>query len=215
VELPPDLGTAGLGRWLDLIHPDDVRRVRGALGRCLADPGESASCELRVRARSGGYRWLLVALAACAPAERSRPLRVLGVARDIHSERTQRDTAQRDAQVLGQLADGIVCADSSGNIGYFNAAAARLLGLTSREWLGRSLFDAFAPAQRDALRALADAALDASSQRLEVEPASVDDSSGVLQLELWTYADTAGKPLGIVCSLRRKPAPTSAPQASR
>lgn len=215
VELPPDLGTAGLGRWLDLIHPDDLRRARAAFGRCLADPSESASCELRVRARTGGYRWLLVALTACAPAERTRPLRVLGAARDVQSERAQRQTALRDAQVLGQLAEGVLCADVSGSIGYLNGAAARLLGIVSAQWLGRSLFDAFAMEQREELRELVAQALVGSSQWLQLEHASADGALRTLRLELRAHVDTAGVPLGVMCSLREEKAPPSAARTSR
>jgi len=202
LDLPGDLGTPGLQRWLDLVHPDDARRARSAFARCVTEPGEIAACELRLRARAGGHRWVLLALTSSAELQRGRPLRVLGAARDVHTERVAEQLARRDAQILARLEQGIVCADLDGAIGYWNGAAARMLGFRDRAWLGRSLFDAFAGEQYEQLKTLAASALDGGAKKLELEHAAADGMKRALELQLTSYGDTSGSPLGVVCAVR-------------
>ncbi len=201
LELPADLGAPGLGRWLDLLHPEDVRRARMAFARCVSEPGEIAACPLRVRARSGGYRWVLIALTANADGERGRSLRILGAARDIHVEKTTQESARRNAQVLARLESGIVCTDMDGVIGYLNGAATKLLGLHGRDWLGRSLFELVPEQGREALLELAAEASDGRAPRWEVEHDAGETRKRSLQLQLSSYGDASGKPAGLVCVL--------------
>lgn len=204
LDLPGDLGTPGLQRWLDLVHPDDARRARGAFARCVTEPGEIAACELRLRARAGGHRWVLLALTSSAELQRGRPLRVFGAARDVQGERAAQQLALRDAQILAHLDQGIVCADSDGIIAYCNGAAARLLGFRDRAWLGRSLFDAFPREEQEQLKTLAAAALEGATRsiELELELAADDGAKRALELQLTSYGEPGGAPLGVVCALR-------------
>lgn len=201
LELPSDLGAPGLGRWLELLHPEDVRRARVAFARCVTDPGEIAACPLRVRARGGGYRWVLVALTASAEGERGRSLRILGAARDIHIEKAAQESARRNAQVLAWLGAGVVCADMDGAIGYVNGAASKLLELRGQEWLGRSLFELFPQQRREAWLELTAEASDGARLRWELEHDAGDGKKRSLRLELSSYGDASGKAAGLVCVL--------------
>jgi diguanylate cyclase (GGDEF)-like protein/PAS domain S-box-containing protein len=44
----------------ELIHPEDLTRVREALGRLLLAPGPGESLEIRFRHKSGSWRWMEV-----------------------------------------------------------------------------------------------------------------------------------------------------------
>jgi PAS domain S-box-containing protein len=190
LELPADLGASGLGRWLQLLHPDDARRARAAFSRCVSAPGEIAACSLRVRARAGGYRTVLFALTSCEAALGS--LRVLGAARDVHADRRADDVARRNAQVLATVPAAIVCVDMEGVIDYVNDAATRLLG----DCVGRSFIELFPTADRGALADLLRDASDGGAPGLRLEGTGGKPD---LWLELSTYDDTAGKPAGLVC----------------
>ncbi|RYZ04273.1 MAG: PAS domain S-box protein [Myxococcales bacterium] len=200
LDLPPDLGVPGLGRWLALLHPEDVRRARAAFVRSVSEPGEIAACPLRVRARGGGYRWVLVALTASADVLRGHSLRVFGAARDIHIERMSEEFARRNAQVLGAMVAGVVCADMDGVIGYVNGAAARLLG-SGRDCVGRSLFELFPEQHREDLLELATIASNGGAPRFHVEQEVGGAPPQSLWLELSSYGDASGKPAGLVCVL--------------
>ncbi|MDF3069152.1 MAG: hypothetical protein K0R38_4753 [Polyangiaceae bacterium] len=199
LELPADLGAAGLGRWLSLLHPDDVRRARAAFARSVSEPGEIAACPLRVRARSGGYRSVLVALTASVDSRRGYALRVFGAARDIHIEKAAQESARRNAQVLGALRDGVLCADMNGVIAYANRAAARLLG-SKGDYVGRSLYELFSAQHRSELLELATLASDGIAPRLQLEH-DVGTSKRHLWVELSSYGDASGTPAGLVCVL--------------
>jgi PAS domain-containing protein len=193
LELPADLGTAGLGRWLELLHPDDSRRARAAFSRCVSAPGEIAACSLRVRARAGGYRTVLFALTSCEAGLGS--LRVLGAARDVHADRAADDVARRNARVLAAMPAAILCVDMEGVIEYLNEAAVRLLGATG-DCVGKPFIELFPAPARGALAELVREASDGTAKGLRLEGTSGKPD---LWLDLSTYDDSAGSPAGLVC----------------
>jgi len=52
---------------------------------------------------------------------------------------------RRDAYILSQLQDGVVCADVNGIVTYWNEAAEHIFGWTAKEMLGRSVFERLPP----------------------------------------------------------------------
>jgi PAS domain S-box-containing protein len=213
LDLPADLGAAGLGRWLALLHPEDVRRARSAFARAVSGPGEIAACPLRVRARAGGYRWVLVALTASVDSVQEHSLRVFGAARDIHIEKTAQEGARRNAQVLSAMTAGVVCTDLDGVVRYMNGAAARLLG-SQGDCVGRSLFELFPEDCREDLVELVSVASEGGAARHRLEQGAGGVANRSVWLELSSYGDASGKPAGLVCvafdaSDRRAQAPSS------
>jgi PAS domain S-box-containing protein len=53
---PP--GTALADRWVTLIHPDDVERIKSTWDEAVAT-GTPGECHLRIRTAEGNYRWFL------------------------------------------------------------------------------------------------------------------------------------------------------------
>ncbi|MBS0664036.1 MAG: CHASE domain-containing protein [Verrucomicrobia bacterium] len=110
----PEDFTGGRVHFRDLMHPDDVARVREATRACLRD-GTELEIEYRLRARDGTERWLL-SRARCVQVDDGRPRFIEGLAVDItagkraeaeklHLERRMLETQKLES--LGLLAGGV------------------------------------------------------------------------------------------------------------
>jgi PAS domain S-box-containing protein len=72
-----------------------------------------------------------------------RPAGVIGIARDIGVRRDVEQTLRRDAHILAQLQDVVVCTDAESRVVYWNQAAEKTFGWKSEELLGRPLATRF------------------------------------------------------------------------
>ena len=82
---PAELG-ADPGRWLELVHPDDLAAVTGALERSWAT-GEPWALEYRVIRRDGSIGWLRTQSRVVARDDDGRPSRIQGAIMDVTAER--------------------------------------------------------------------------------------------------------------------------------
>lgn len=124
-----------------LIHPDDLPRVREQLQQHLLGRTPHHSCEYRVRARDGTWRWMLERGKVVEWDEVGQPTRVVGANTDI-SERKQAEAAlQSSEERYRTLVDNLpigVYRTTPGPRGRFlvaNPALARILGYESFEQL--------------------------------------------------------------------------------
>jgi PAS domain S-box-containing protein len=83
--------------WTHGIHADDLSVVKDTLDRYLRGQHATYECEMRVRTRSGGWRWILDRGKISARDSEGRPIRMSGTELDI-TERKRTDEALRDAQ---------------------------------------------------------------------------------------------------------------------
>jgi PAS domain S-box-containing protein len=83
--------------WTDGIHPDDLSVAKDTLDRYLTGQQATYECEMRVRTRSGGWRWILDRGKISARDIEGRPIRMSGTELDI-TERKRTEEALRDAQ---------------------------------------------------------------------------------------------------------------------
>jgi len=68
---------------MGLIHPDDLQKVVSAKQKCVENAITEFSLELRLRAKSGGWKWILRRGRAVARDETGRARRILGTHVDI------------------------------------------------------------------------------------------------------------------------------------
>jgi len=80
-----------------------------------------------------------------------RPQGVLTIARDISERRAAEEARQRDAHILAQIKDAVVCTDAGGLIHFWNEAAEKLFGWTKAEMLGQSILTQFPAEARPAI----------------------------------------------------------------
>ena len=100
--------------------------------------GERPEIELRLRARDGGYRWVVFS-ASYSLADGL----VFFCGKDVTARRKGeeelRNAEQRYRAVTGATRDGIVSADISGRIIFWNAGAETIFGRDAADALGRPL----------------------------------------------------------------------------
>ena len=126
--------------WLDNIHPDDRARVLAEMPALFAT--DQLTTEYRFRSKHGVYRWVHDESRLLRDAA-GRPTEVVGAWADI-TDRRQTEASLRASEerfrILAVTAnDGVLSADTAGNITYFNPGAERIFGLTAEEVAGQPL----------------------------------------------------------------------------
>ncbi|MDP2137609.1 MAG: PAS domain S-box protein [Candidatus Didemnitutus sp.] len=84
--------------WAGLIHPDDRLREAEAWQGCFADGEGVYRCEYRVRARDGGWRWVLARGRLVDTPDSPAIRRLIGIHTDVTAQK-EADLALREAAV--------------------------------------------------------------------------------------------------------------------
>ncbi len=136
---PELIGASGF----DLVHPDDLARVRSFYAKVLGNPGITPSIELRLRQRDGTWRHI--------EAIGSNALEDPGVAgvvfnaRDIterkEAEEALRRSEERFRSLVQNTFDVIDIIATDGTILYISPSIQEVLGYSPDERIGRSAFD--------------------------------------------------------------------------
>ncbi len=163
----PEADQIGYG-WLEQVHPDERQRVREEW-KTAAKAGTLFDTELRLRARSGAYRWFKT---------RGVPVRdAHGVVLKWYCTCTDIDdlkqAADRLARVVDEVEDACIELDGRLSIAYLNAAAEGLLGRKGQDVVGKNFTDSYPEARdsvfagkiRDALREQSALSFDANMGR--------------------------------------------------
>jgi PAS domain S-box-containing protein len=102
---PAELG-ADPGRWLEIVHPDDLETVTGSLKRAGAT-GEPWALEYRVIRRDGTIRWLRTQSRVVGRDAEGRPSRIQGAIMDVTAERAPVAEVEASEQRLRSLVEGL------------------------------------------------------------------------------------------------------------
>lgn len=73
--------------WYGRVHPDDLPQAEANGQRLLDGVTEHTAIEVRLRARDGGWRWILTRSAVISRAANGRPLRIIGTNLDFTEHR--------------------------------------------------------------------------------------------------------------------------------
>jgi diguanylate cyclase (GGDEF)-like protein/PAS domain S-box-containing protein len=138
-----DLGP-GCRSWTDRIHPDDKGRVLQRIRTVIDGRDESWGDEYRFRRQDGSYAHVRDHGFVMRDGE-GRAVRMVGSVTD-HSARKQseqeRDQLYKEKmQLLGFTGEGIWGVDSSGTCTFASEAAARMLGYTVQEMVGKNMHE--------------------------------------------------------------------------
>lgn len=98
--------------WMELIHPDDIERVRAVRDPVLNHGPDRFELEFRMRHKSGGWVWILDRGRVLKRDKTGRAIRIIGT----HTDITQRhDTAE----AMRNLSERIQLAASAAELGIF------------------------------------------------------------------------------------------------
>jgi two-component system cell cycle sensor histidine kinase/response regulator CckA len=132
----------------DVIHPDDVPRIRDYRGRWLEQQGTPTRSEIRIVTKSGDVCWLDV---RASTFELSGKPTILVTGLDITErklwEQNLRAGEERLRTLMEHLTDGVSLI-VDGRWVYANPGLARLVGCTTEELVGQSPIEILVPEDR-------------------------------------------------------------------
>ena len=106
---------ASYASWREIVHLDDIGRVEEVLQQCFTE-GKGFAIDLRMKVKSGGWKWVSTRGKATDKDPKGRTLRMVGTLTDI-SERRQAEEERKKMQAqlqqaqkmetIGTLAGGI------------------------------------------------------------------------------------------------------------
>ena len=139
--------------WHELVHPEDRATMEGISDALLDGRLDTFSTEMRLRSKSGGWRWVLIRGMALSRDAQGRAQRVLGTLTDVtdqqQSQQQLRENEARLNAIVESAMDAIVTIDEDHRIVLFNRAAEKMFrcparGAPGREAIGAPL-DRFIP----------------------------------------------------------------------
>jgi diguanylate cyclase (GGDEF)-like protein/PAS domain S-box-containing protein len=132
--------------WQQLVHPDDLERVRAGLRDHLAGIEPLFESVHRLRHRDGVWLWV-VSRAKARVDEQGRAHRIVGVDLDVTERKLFEDALFKEkesAQItLQSIGDGVITTDSKCRIEYLNPVAEQLTGWRLEHAQGRIVDEIF------------------------------------------------------------------------
>jgi len=136
--------------WNDLIHPDDKEEAEKEINSSIQS-GEGYSMEIRMRAKSGEWRWILVRGRSVEKDASGKAVRMVGTHSDITSRKQAEQLLSRQREEYRTILDSvplmIAYVDKNGRIIRINKAGADALGMPPKKVVGKTFADFFSPDQ--------------------------------------------------------------------
>ncbi len=121
------------------------------------------------------------------------------VARDMTERRQAEETIRRDAHILSQINDAVICSDAAGQVIYWNQAAERLWGWKQEEMVGQPILRRFPPEVRPQVTEIRQRIMRGElAEGMEWEDYHKDGSRRWVYWHSYPIRDGAGQVSGIV-----------------
>jgi PAS domain S-box-containing protein len=124
--------------WMELVHPDDLPRVRQTMQDHLESLTAYYETEHRLRAKSGEWRWVLDRGKVVEWGLDGRPLRATGTHQDITDRKLAEEELRKLSLAVEQSPSLVVITDPEGNIQYVNPKFTVVTGYTTEEIVGQN-----------------------------------------------------------------------------
>ena len=166
-------------RFLELVHPDDVKVTIDAMGQ-LKKNEEIQSFVNRYRHRDGTYRWI---------EWRSYPVenRIYAVARDITARKQMEDELKasqaRLREIIEFLPDATFVIDKEGRVTAWNRAIAEMTGIRAEEIVGQGDHAYTVPFYGERRRALIDLLMEPDESFLQGHYQAISKAGNTLSAE--------------------------------
>ena len=132
--------------WRNLVHPEDMSRVQGAIRDHVAGKTPLFDSVHRMRHRDGEWRWV-ISRAKAQVDQHGRLLRLVGVELDITERKLYEEALFREkesAQItLQSIGDGVITTDATSMIDYINPVAEQLTGWRLEDAMGKPVEEIF------------------------------------------------------------------------
>ena len=125
-------------RWVDHIHPEDLKPSEVSLSNHLQGLTPNHELELRLRTKSGEWRWVLTRGAVVAWDAEGKAMIMSGTHTDITERKSLEVTLREAAKVFSSSFEGIMVVNPQGCITRINPAFTRITGYTEKEVYGQS-----------------------------------------------------------------------------
>ena len=126
----------------DFVHPDDLPEVVSLFGQLVAHPGGTEHMELRVKHKSGSWKWAEVMGSNLLhdPAVEAIVLNLRDIDDRQKAENALAENEKKYRQLVETLNEGIWAIDKDSNTTFVNPRMAEMLGYTIEEMIGKHLF---------------------------------------------------------------------------
>ncbi len=118
-------------RFFNLVHPEDHEKISKLINEIL-ETGEPVESEYRLIRPDGSMRTVLDSVMVVADEQTNRPVKLVGIVRDITESKQAKATIaqlnQRMKLILNSAGEGIYGADVNGRITFINPAMAHMVG---------------------------------------------------------------------------------------
>ncbi|MEE3719080.1 PAS domain S-box protein [Tumidithrix elongata RA019] len=147
-ELPAHVDT-----WAQLLYPDDRPHVMEVLNAHLQDDSISYQVEYRALSKTGEWKWFADYGKVVSRDADGKPLRMVGLQRDITQRKQVEDQIREQEQFLRSIYEGVnqpifvtdVLPDQSVRVMGWNPVAEKFAGKTTAEVKGKSIEEIFIP----------------------------------------------------------------------
>jgi PAS domain S-box-containing protein len=185
-------------------HPDDLERTTRLIESHVRGELQHYEDELRLRTRSGEWKWVLsrAAMVGGNGSDGQRP-RLIGTMTDIDTrkaaETALRESEARQQAILSSALDGIVIVDQHGQVIQFNPAAEAMFGRRQADAAGQPMHELIVPphhrqAHQDGMaRYLATGHGPVLNRRIEIEAMRSDGTLFPIELTIVPVKSESGE----------------------
>ncbi|WP_180034411.1 MULTISPECIES: EAL domain-containing protein [unclassified Acinetobacter] len=125
-----------------VIHPDDIPHFKSAMIQHLRGFKDRYEATYRIQNSQGKWSWVHdIGRVIQRDPDNRKPLRMVGIRRDIHQERTSQERLKLAASVLEQAAEGIFILNEELCYIEVNPFYEQLTGFNYDQIIGKHLFD--------------------------------------------------------------------------
>ena len=183
----------------DIVHPDDLERLRAEINQYTDDDVEEYTQFYRALTRDGEVRWVEDQTSVVRD-EKGNKIHNQGILIDITERKLAEEKLQRSEEkfrrIVETAAEGFVLMDETFKIVDVNIAYCRLLGYGREELVGNSLLDHLTNEFRNYLRANNEAILAQEYRELDGDMVAKDGSVIPILLHGSTLRDDQGTIIG-------------------
>ncbi len=124
--------------WMHLMHPDDLVVAKRSIEQHLAGETSTHQVEMRYRAKSGDWRWMLTRGRVVEYSPEGRPLMMAGTHTDITERKATETELRQAATVFENTQEGVIITDADMSILSVNRAFSQITGFAAEEAIGKT-----------------------------------------------------------------------------